>query len=143
MFVYFSLQIFSALRSPCMQALETEYSPVLTGLEKMASLFPKFVNLQNSPENAQQNAQQNASVNVPKKNVLAPIYDGSDLELIDEEGNEEDRTENKEATRTPSNENPGRNFNHSASLGNTNSEGESHNPLRKTVSIAVPQQVIF
>ena len=139
MFVYFSLQIFSALRSPCMQALETEYSPVLTGLEKMASLFPKFVNLQNSPENAQQNA----SVNVPKKNVLAPIYDGSDLELIDEEGNEEDRIENKEATRTPNNENPGRTFNHSASLGTTNSEGESHNPLRKTVSIAVPQQVIF
>ena len=122
-----------------MQALETEYSPVLTGLEKMASLFPKFVNLQNSPENAQQNA----TVNAPKKNVLAPIYDGSDLELIDEEGNEEDRTEDKEAARTPSNENPGRNFNHSASLGTTNSESERHNPLRKAVSIAVPQQVIL
>ena len=117
-----------------MQALETEYSPVLTALEKMASVYIKVVNVQNPAENAQQNA----AGKVPQKKVLAPIYDGSDLELIDDDWKDEEGNK-----RTPSLQNPGRNLRQTMSVGSTNQDSEtaSHTPLCKTVTISEPEQV--
>jgi hypothetical protein len=105
-----------------MMALEQDYGLIFNDLEKMAADFIK--------EDAKND--QNLS---STKIVLAPIYDGSELELIDEE---EDMVKDQSTESAPSQEIPGDQVNGSASSGGIASA--SHKPLQKTVTLSVPDQ---
>ena len=110
-------QIESALRSPCMMSMEPDYRLIFNDLEKLAADFIK--------EDAKRDGHLTQT-----KIVLAPIYDGSELELIDEDDPIKDESPESESSQE-------------LAAGQANGEKDSaspdHKPLQKTVTLNVPE----